>query len=289
MTEKGLPSIFPEDKSLVPPRTDVAPVLKNLTDSGGVLLKFSPGARREDIERVAGLVVNYNSGKEIVPTPGDFLSAANTTARHELAQRRIKGILSLLVLKDGKVQESSQGLKTKLTKEFNDLSMYLGHIEANKIIKEELANLPDLERALLYKKMSTFLKADLGYVDIEECDEKQVADYLLSLASAGGFGKTREKEAEWPARSSVIEDIASIMSIILEREEKGEISPSKVVDYICEKDYSDKIFERLLQVADAGNFIDLLEAFFQSHGESRDWARACGKRLKAISPEDYYK
>lgn len=271
---------------LVSTRWDIAQVASNLDVSVSMLSFRFPWSSRTDIDRVASLVLDYHAVRETVPTPRDFAVAANCpSSKDELVQRSVKGILAFVVLPAGNIQRPSEKLKRQVADKFSDLIMFVGRSSCEQTINKEICNLPDLERRLLLENMGTPLKIRLNFPDIDECTEEQLAEYIVRTACLGGLDKDPEIEYQWPGPVA-LRRIEYLMSKMDEREQDGEIQSGKIAAILSQCDESDTIFQRLIQAAQSGNFVKILQAFFESYWGTRQWGIVCERYSMGISLEE---
>lgn len=125
---------------------------------------------------------------------------------------------------------------------------------------QAINNLPEFERAMVIAISSFTLLEDLGYLDLDECDEQVFASYIRNSA----YQKQAERD----------DNLELLISSLLERSDAGTINPAGVLETLLEVDYVDSIFERLIESARLLGFLDKVIVLFSHHNKT---TRLAGK------------
>ncbi len=124
-----------------------------------------------------------------------------------------------------------------------------------------LDNLPELERAMVISISSLTLLQDLGYLDLDECDEESFVSYIRNAS----FRKQQSERDD---------NLELLICSLLERSDMGTINPAGVLETLLEVDYVDSIFERLIESARMLGFLDRVIILFSHHNKT---TRLAGK------------
>lgn len=249
------------------------------------LLQGDLKVTREELEDLALEVVNFRDGRLSVPTPEDFLQARTTgrEAQLEYAKQKLRSLIVFSITHEGVVQARKRGLKQRLGHEVNQLAFFLGQPNGRELVKAAFGELTTAERIMLFKTMSTNLKHQFEYPDLEECDETQMAEYICRAAYVGhaigtprGGPRIRNEE--------VFDRLETLVATCITRMEEG-FDIFKVVSVLSELDYARDIFWRMIEAGYWREFLDQLECFFQQNPGTALFARRCQNILLGLEKE----
>ena len=242
---------------------------------------FSSG-EEDDIRRQTTEISNYvhgfHSGELTVPTPSDFLTKSHVSEqyRRELAVKRLRGIIAFTVL-DGKEgvhagRAKEKGLQNKVARQTNDTILFLGDNGYEQFISA-LGTLNDVERALLFDVMSTNLKSQLYYPDVEECSEEQMGTYLHDAVrvTEGGLSTV------FPA-PELLERVSYLIDASYQR--SGErFRIQEVVTRLLTLPRAGESINRIIQAGYFTEQLDIAEEMLLQHPETHRFALLCRQYL----------
>lgn len=133
-----------------------------------------------ELWELAIVVSRFTNGTLSAPNPVDFLKARESGRAVQIqhAKRTLQGLIAQCVVSEAK--RAGKGLQWRLGKAMNQLRFFLGVADGRELILAALDELSDTERTVLFGAMSTNLKQQLEYPDLEECSEEQMAEYLVN-------------------------------------------------------------------------------------------------------------
>lgn len=239
----------------------------------------------KELADLAQLAVDFQKGKIATPSLEYYLAIRDSDqgAKIEFAKRTLQGMIARTILPEGAVQKQNAGLKRRLGYETNRLAFFLGKADGKEIVLLAISNLPTVQRVLLLGSMSTNLKQQLDYPDIEECHPEQLAEYILSILHTDF--RIRKKRRDNEPSDVVIRRLSALLDECLDRD-PSKCYTNKVIITLCGDDRAPYLFRRMVEVADAGNFLDNLECFFMQNQATSRFARACAQLL-GNTPSDY--
>lgn len=229
----------------------------------------------DEIGQASRMIAAFYSGELIVPSEGDFLTARERgqDAQIEHAKKTLQGLIAFTITTRGVVRGKDRSLKYRLGLATNHLRFMLGISQGTELVNRAIDQLPNLERVLLMHSMSTNLKQELGYPDIDDCDEEQFAIYLRnSLYQNFGLGGKKEQPIKNP------DELARLITVCADRIGK-DFDAGKIIDRFFESDYAKDICMRLIEAARDLSVLDDLECIFQSSTRTSRFARRCREYL----------
>lgn len=255
-------------------RSIVGSIPNLLLDDIVELLAGRNDIAEQELAEIARMVVAYRAGEVTLPTPLDFLNARRDEERQlEHARTTLRGILAQSILREGTLHQSTQGLKARIGRATNELTFFLGQRNGKQIVVEALSELSVTERTLLFKSMSTNLKKNLDFPDLEECDELQMADYIATVVYERQTRTPQGLKMTSESRTQLVE----IFGVVTERAGTN-FSLRKVLESLLERNTAENIFSHMIEASEIESTLDLLENFFLHHEETKHLAREC--RLK---------
>lgn len=232
----------------------------------------------QEITVLVKTVDAFLSGERQIPGINDFLKAQTPRKKVEVALDAIEGILTETIIPANEMPPSLS-LKLRVGSAFNQISFFLGVGDGKEILMQTIADLPDLERALLCQGMGTSLKIRLNRPDLDICDPQQFADYIKEATYHGrGVGITLKAAQTWP-HSQNITELKTLFEHLMERAERGEINATEVLDILYKEDYFPHMIERIIAAAHNGKFLDYLEQIFHDHPGTAPYCRKCHELL----------
>lgn len=243
------------------------------------LYRQDPRITRQEIQSLAQLVADLEAGRVVLPRAEDFLEIRDEASRHESARNTLRGMVASIILQHGQVQPKTASLKHRLGRETGQLRFFLGVPQGREIIRRELEGLSNFERTLMYQSMSTNLKTELDYPDLEECGEEQMAEYIAGAAYHGwGIGESPQR-AQTRSYEENFRRLEILITTAVERDGSG-FWVSRVLDILHQRDYSSHMFRRIILAAEEKEFLDQAECFFQTHWATARWAAQCSQLLQ---------
>lgn len=239
----------------------------------------------KELADLAQLAVDFKTGKVPPPSLEHYLTIRHSDqgAKIEFAKTTLQGMIAGTILPEGGVQKQSAGLKRRLGYETNRLAFFLGRADGREIVLSAISNLPTVQRVLLLRSMSTNLKQQLDYPDIEECHPEQLAEYILYILHTD-FGISKKSRDHEPS-DVVIRRLSMLLDECLDRD-PSKCCVNKIITTLCDNEHAPYLFRRMVEIADAGNFLDSLECFFMQNQATLRFARTCAQLL-GNTPSDY--
>ena len=240
---------------------------------------------KKELEDLALTVVDFREGRLSAPTPQDFLEVRTSSREVQLAyaKRKLQTLITASITREGALKERTQGFKARLGREVNQLTFFLGQPHGKELVKAAFFELSTVERTMLFRSMSTNLKHQFDYPDIDECSEEQMAEYIRRAAYVGHKIGT-PRGGPRISNQEVFDRLETLVAACISRMDEG-FEVSKVVSELCSLDYASDVYWRMVQAGYWREFLDQLECFFQQHPETALFARSCWNILAGIEQE----
>lgn len=210
-----------------------------------------PAQYEEEIRAFSRYALDFQTGR-IAPIDPFKAVRVPSSEKTEVAQDCLRQMLVPIVIGDG--GKSAAATKLDFTKRITELRDFLGS-QAEDILRLAVESLSNVEQALLFSSASEKLMAQLGYLDLEVCDETRLAKYLCE--NAFGYFSGREERFEQLLEATIARGQARTLDLGI------------IVKLILERPYNRKILERLIEDADYGCFGDHLTELFSAHHRSQ--------------------
>lgn len=239
-----------------------------------------------EVEALQTLVLSFQRGENTIPRATDFLGHLTIEDKQKLALRTLQGMLATTIV--GEIQKiGEQGLKAKLGVQVNQLMYFLGTVQAREIIVKAMESLPDLQRMILFRALSTNMKEKLDFPDIEECDEETFAVYIIHTTwpqlRRTGFDKILQEPIDEVIKPAQVNDLEKLLQTAFERARDGDLDVSKIIDFIQKRTkFGNYLFNTILKIAEIGGFLEPAYYFFQENTSTRGYAM----RINRILNED---
>lgn len=212
---------------------------------------------------------NTELGDPVRPSPADYLQIryAPEPQRIDCAARELRGIVALTCVPNGNYQPPSLGLKMRVGSAFGTLIHHLGKDEEREkeVVSQALDQLSVTERMLMFESMSTTLKAELGYPDLDVCSEEQMAVYIRRAVYTKNkqMKRIRKVDIEGMLPQDIPEEaavrLAKLIDACLDRSDDFQIR--KVIEGLLRSPVSADIFRRMILAGNQERFLDSLQVF----------------------------
>lgn len=120
------------------------------------------------------------------------------------------------------------------------------------LVVQAINNLPEVERALVLEISSLNLLEDLGYLDLDECNEKIFATYLRNAAFE-------------PNLNDRDDSFEQLILTAIERSDAGTLDLARIIDVLTEPPYEPLILSEMIKSAKVRSFRIQLIDLFASH------------------------
>ncbi|OGE36407.1 hypothetical protein A3B45_01960 [Candidatus Daviesbacteria bacterium RIFCSPLOWO2_01_FULL_39_12] len=145
--------------------------------------------------------------------------------------------------------------------------------KVKRLVVEAIDNLPEVEQAMVLEISSLALLKDLGYIDLEECNENIFATYIRDVAF---IPDSRIEERD--------DDFALLLDTAMRRSDAGTLDVEHLIDILCESSYRGRIIAKMMESAEFRGLEHLLAVFFVSHPATAPFAR----EIEGFVREDPY-
>lgn len=202
-------------------------------------------------------------------SPVDNASILKASGKHkeELATNRLRQMLVPLVLNP---DLSVDRFRNRWARNIRELLDWMGAGSREKLT-QIIENLPELDRALVISNSSINLLEDLGYLDLEDCNEEIFATHIRNVA----FDRDevhRDRDFEY------------LLYTAVERSDAGNLDLSLVVESLCDSSYVGLIIAKMKESAKFGRFEDLLTLILLTHPATSHFAR----EIQGYSPDQNF-
>lgn len=204
------------------------------------------------------------------------LSLLPASAKVDPVARSLLNMLATIIPPEGHTQQPPPSVKWKLGHITRQIAHVVGTDEAPEIIQTALANLPKAGSIVLRLSLSINLKDDLWCLDIDECDEAQMVQYIGNAVYKWGRN-IRGLSADDILPDAVVQRLELLINTCLER--SAPFQTRLVIERLLTRYETDNVFRRMIAAAHQGEFLDSLQCFFQEHEDTQEMARACDKLL----------
>jgi hypothetical protein len=235
---------------------------------------------RSQLQDFATTVVEFRDGVQIAPTALDFLSSPTQFVSKDdkvvLSVRSLRSIISHAVVAEQTGKTTEAGLNYRIGRATHELLFYVGDNDVD-IVNDALDGLTIVERTFLLKSMSTALLEKLGYPDLDDCDEARMADYIRNSSYL-----PQDKRIDGIERRVIDEEKMDNLCIFLETcmsRDSRNIDVQEVISMISELPNADLIYRNLIRMANAGEYLDTLQWFFQRDTTTAQYAKECDRVL----------
>lgn len=253
------------------------PVLKDLA----LQLQGNVPSAQAEFKEIAELVLGSMEGKLTSPAKIEFLEVSTPQGRHEYVRRSLQAFIGKTLAIEIR-HPVGRGLMWRMAREVNKLVYLCGSQSGRDIVCECVASLPAAQKILIYRAMSTELKTNLGYPDLEECDERQLGEYLKRTVRGAPRGRRYDRnnaEISYEVDDQQIERFVILLETILERHSEGKIQAGLVVDQLVESGVGN-IFQLLIRAGQLGEQLDRLYELFQLHPATEVLAKRVFRMLR---------
>lgn len=240
---------------------------------------------QKQIVAISKTAAAFQNGETAIPSAFDYVSdtvSRYPSMKNSLGVHHLRGIISTTLIParernaSGELTES--GVQKKIASRLNNLRTFLGGDEA---MIDVVANLSDVEQALLLDSVSTAQKCLLRYPDAEVCDEDTMSRYL-SDAIYGKHGLRDDDEGgqrETFSRIEMFDRVEQLITVISERSETRTIDVPKVLSQVMRPPYNETTLRKIILVASYTGQLDLLEDLFLQCYDTHKHAQLCRQVL----------
>lgn len=253
---------FPKETSLKLVTIESAALAQNL-------LRIMPYSQHSDQAlALAIFVTDLQQGKIKPITNADLMQTANSQ-KILVAQNAIRQRLAGLILRNP--QPPLENYKYQWARDAKEIIQFLG-AGGNENFAQAIDDLPEFERAMVIAISSLSLLEDLGYLDLDECNEESFVSYIRNAS----FTRNQSERDD---------SFTLLIDALIERGDMGTINHYHVVDGLLELDYADSIFDSLIESARLLSFQDNLIEIFSAHPQTAPIAKRIQRELDSGEEE----